>query len=113
MGGDRVGVRVVNKAISHHLNSNLIMESGFIIFALEVCQELRSMKGVLNDHLKTLRDFLVDLRSNHGDSIKGMIFVETRATAFALAKYITEELEMMKFKAAPFTGSKSSDSSEG
>lgn len=79
----------------------------------EVCQQLRALGGVTNDHLKTLRDILVDLRSDLGDDVKGMIFVETRGTAFALAKYITEELEMMGYRAAPFTGSKSSDSSEG
>lgn len=79
----------------------------------EVCQQLRALRGVTNDHLKTLRDILVDLRSDLGDDVKGMIFVETRGTAFALAKYITEELEMMGYRAAPFTGSKSSDSSEG
>lgn len=84
-----------------------------MFFLLEVCQQLRALRGVTNDHLKTLRDILVDLRSDLGDDVKGMIFVETRGTAFALAKYITEELEMMGYRAAPFTGSKSSDSSEG
>ncbi|XP_052690671.1 antiviral innate immune response receptor RIG-I-like [Crassostrea angulata] len=79
----------------------------------EVCQQLELLRGVTNDHLKTLRDILVELRTDLGDDVKGMIFVETRATAFALAKYITEELEMMRYRAGPFTGSKSSDSSEG
>lgn len=84
-----------------------------MFFLSEVCQQLEALKGVTNDHLKTLRDILVELRTDLGDDVKGMIFVETRATAFALAKYITEELKMMGYRAAPFTGSKSSDSSEG
>jgi hypothetical protein len=55
----------------------------------------------------------VDVQSDLGEEMRGMIFVETRATAFALAKYISEELRLLGYKAAPFTGSKSNDSSEG
>ncbi|XP_061197246.1 antiviral innate immune response receptor RIG-I-like [Saccostrea echinata] len=99
--------------MEHHFPNEDDIETQFLRYNEEVCQELLELSEIINPHLKMLRNHLVDLKSDLGESVRGMIFVETRATAFALAQYISDELGMMGYKAAPFTGSKSSDNSEG
>ena len=68
-----------------------------------------------NPYLRLLTEKLVELSKEY-DEIRGMVFIQTRATAIALADYLTKELKLMGnggISAAPFVGTNSSETSRG
>ena len=68
-----------------------------------------------NPYLRLLTEKLVELSKEY-DEIRGMVFIQTRATAIALADYLTKELKLLGnggISAAPFIGTNSSETSRG
>jgi ERCC4-related helicase len=73
------------------------------------------MKIEMNPYLRLMRDKVVELIEEYTE-IKGMVFVQTRATAFALAQYLSHDLGSLGdggLRAAPFTGTNSSETTRG
>lgn len=60
------------------------------------------MKVELNPYLKLMREKMVEFVGEY-EEVKGMVFIQTRATAFALAQYLSQELASLGIRAAPFT----------
>lgn len=70
------------------------------------------MKVEMNPYLKLMREKMVEFVGEY-EEVKGMVFIQTRATAFALAQYLSQELASLGIRAAPFTGTNSSETSKG
>ncbi|XP_048746111.2 antiviral innate immune response receptor RIG-I-like isoform X2 [Ostrea edulis] len=90
-------------------------EREFLQMIIEFCKKVNEMEIEMNPYLRLMRDKVVELVEEYKE-IKGMVFVQTRATAFALALYLTQELGLLGnggLRAAPFTGTNSSETSRG
>ncbi|XP_062588780.1 antiviral innate immune response receptor RIG-I-like [Saccostrea cucullata] len=95
------------------LDSASEKEKEFLLMITEFCKKVEKMEVEINPYLRLMRDKVVELVSEYTE-IKGMVFVQTRATAFALAQYLTGELGSFGgLKAGPFTGTNSSETSRG
>ncbi|XP_061190504.1 antiviral innate immune response receptor RIG-I-like [Saccostrea echinata] len=97
------------------LDSASEKEREFLLMIIEFCKKVEKMKVEMNPYLKLMRDKVVELVTEY-EEIKGMVFVQTRATAFALAQYLSQELGSLGnggLRAGPFTGTNSSETSRG
>ncbi|XP_065925793.1 ATP-dependent RNA helicase DHX58 [Magallana gigas] len=87
-------------------------EKEFLQMIMEFCKKAGEMKVEMNPYLKLMREKMVEFVGEY-EEVKGMVFIQTRATAFALAQYLSQELASLGIRAAPFTGTNSSETSKG
>ncbi|KAJ8303366.1 hypothetical protein KUTeg_019762 [Tegillarca granosa] len=79
----------------------------------EKLKRLIKISQAENPNLNTLVELLRKEFHENGLTSRGMVFVQTRATAFALSEHLNSKLQNDGIKCKPFTGNKSSESAEG
>lgn len=66
-----------------------------------------------NPNVCIVLEKLEHIFSNHGESSRGIVFVQTRATAFALANYLDTKLQDRQITVKPFTGTRTKENVDG